>query len=1525
MTTGANHSSAIAIVGMACRLPGARDVREYWRNLRDGVESVRPLDREELLKAGRTPAELLDPHLVPVGALIDDVDLFDAAFFGFTSREAELMDPQHRVFLECASQALEDAGYDPARYDGAISVFGGGLFNSYLTRNLVPGGVFDDKAGVLQTILANEKDYMVSRVAYKLNLRGVACNVQTGCSTSLVAIHLACQSLLNYESDMALAGGVAIDLGRAGGYYSYEGSVFSPDGHCRAFDAEARGTVFGNGAGLVVLKRLEDAIADGDTVRGLVLGTAVNNDGSLKVGFTAPSLTGQTRVIAEALADAGVPPDTIGYVETHGTGTALGDPIEMQAMIKAFGPSSSGVRCPVGSVKTNIGHIDAAAGVAGVIKTILALQHHLIPATLHYNRPNPQLEIEGSRFYIANRPIPWTSGAAVGVPRRAGVSSFGMGGTNAHLVIEEAPAVEPSPASRPSQLVVLSARSASALETATEQLATFLESDAAPPLADVAYTLRVGRSLYAHRRAVVCGDRASAVASLRNAARMDAARFDGRSPRIAFMFSGQGSQYPGMARGLYENEPVFRREFDRCARAVAPELDLLALVTNPETPPERLAQTASAQPALFAVSYALAQLWRHWGVEPEALIGHSVGEYVAATVAGVFTPEDAMRLVLARGLLMQQMPAGAMTAVALPADRCAAELEDGLEVAAVNAPSLCVVAGHHDALASFERRLREAGVESRRLHTSHAFHSAAMDPIVAKFAQAVSSVTRRTPQRRFVSNVTGTWITDAEATSADYWARHLRQRVLFANGLATLLADGTNLFLEVGPGRTLGTLARLQTPGATVAASLPAAQERVSDHEVLLQALGHVWARGAEISWDRFQEGERRRRVPLPTYPFERVRYWVEPDEEEVERKRALARANEKNPDISQWLYARGWRETPPLDCLASAAEITDPPGCTIVLSDGSALASRVIQALETRDTMTRVMVAPVEADAEHYERVIRDAADAGAPVRIVHFGNAAPAGDRAAILSQGFHSFARLGGALDRYVKHVPVSLKVVTANTEDVTGLEPIDAVRATVAGICLVLPQEQPNVRCERIDVSPRVDAISESDDRALVSEILGDAPDVVVAIRGGRRWVPAMERLTGVPRNRVALRRGGHYLIVGGFGTVGFSLACGLAQFATARLSLIGRRRLPDRSEWQRWVDTHPADEPTTVLVRRAAYLDRIGTEYLSLTADAADAAQLGAAVAEAEARFGPINGVISAAGLMDESAFAPIRDLDLGKVDRHFRPKLDGLPALDLALAGKALDFCIITSSLSTVLGGVGYSTYAAANCYQDAYVRQHNRTADVPWAVINWDAWHPPGGEMPATSLLARLAMTTAEGVSAFARLLQYRGLVQAYVATADLPARIDRWTKPDRQKVVAMPEGVGADSSADSAQESFSPTERAVITIWQQVLGIGFVDLHDRFLDLGGSSLTAIQVIERIESELGVRITIEEFIFQTAAQLASICDARRMAPAETAAVAGTEAAPDVAAAGAAAGGTGWSRIRGILRGRGTDEGPGAR
>jgi thioester reductase-like protein len=912
-------AEAIAIIGMAGRFPGARNLDEFWRNLRDGVDCVRRLTDEELLQSGVDPSVFNAPNYVKVAAPIDDVELFDAGFFGFAPREAEILDPQHRVFLECAWEALESAGYVSESYDGWIGVFAGVSLPAYWWNNLASNPQLAAQMGFFQLLLSNDRDYFATRISYKLGLRGPSVNVQTACSTSLTAAHLACQSLLSYQCSVAIAGGVRVNFPQLSGYPYVAGTIFSPDGLTRAFDAKGEGALFGEGVGVVVLKRLSEALADGDPIHAVIRGSAYNNDGSQKVGYTAPSVDGQAEAIALAQAVAGVEPETISYVEAHGSGTPLGDPIEVAALTRAFRAGTERKRfCAIGSVKTNVGHLEAAAGITGLIKTVLALEHRTIPPSLHFETPNPQIDFDNSPFFVNTAAREWE---ANGVPRRAGVSSFGMGGTNVHMILEEAPAPRPGDASRPWQLLPLSAKSSAALDASVARLAAHLRAHPEQEFADVAYTLQVGRRTFDHRLALVCRDRDDAVAALesRDPDRILMSQQETAESPVTFLFSGLGEHYPGMAQGLYETEPTFRAELDRCCELLVPHVgidlrrllfsgtassgasarrpDLRAMLgRGGQRPASELDRTLYAQPAVFAVEYALAKLLMEWGIRPQSLVGYSLGEYTAACIAGVLSLADALTLVARRARLIDALPAGAMLAVPLAEDDAKPLLNGRLSIAALNGPCVSVLSGPEDAIAEVERVLAERSTPARRLPTTHAFHSRMMEPLREAFSRVVREVTFHLPEIPYLSNVSGTWITAEEATDPEYWVRHMVQTVRFVDALAELAKEPERVLVEVGPGQGLTAMARQAGCPLVSVATLRSAWDHQADSAYLLGSLARLWLAGLRIDWTGFHTHERRRRVVLPTYPFERRRYFIDRASAAL-RPTVAAAAGEAEPD----------------------------------------------------------------------------------------------------------------------------------------------------------------------------------------------------------------------------------------------------------------------------------------------------------------------------------------------------------------------------------------------------------------------------------------------------------------------------------------------------------------------------------------------------------------------------------------------------------------------------------------------------
>lgn len=888
------NTESVAVIGIAGRFPGANDTASFWQNLIDGVSGVTDVTPRA---ASSLPSH---DNFVAKAAVIKDGDHFDAKFFGIYPKQAVDMDPQHRLFLEMAWHAMEDAGYIPDESSVRVGVFAGCHMNTYIFTRLAADEAFRAEladafpGGSLTAEISNDKDYLSTRVAYQLNLRGPSVTVQTACSTSLVAIAQACESLLSGSCDMAISGGVTVTFPQQQGYLHTEDSILSPDGSCRTFDANACGTIFGDGVGAVVLKRLSDAVNDRDDIYAVIKGWGVNNDGGDKNGYTAPSVSGQSTAIRLAHRRAGITADTITYVEAHGTGTLVGDPIEVQALTEAFRDTTDKKQfCRIASLKTNVGHLDVAAGVTSVIKTSLALHQRQIPPIMNFGSPNPKIDFENSPFIINTELTPWETD---GIPRRAGVSSFGVGGTNAHLVMEESPAIEPSTSSKPFHLIQVSAQTPEALDEMSDDLAAHLASEL-PNLADVCHTLQIGRKTFRHKRVVVAGNNEEASQFLRERKPKQAITSNTRKSDtpVVFMFPGQGSQHVDMARELYESEAVFAKHLDECAESLKPYLDLdlrdLIFSRDGNKDDARLHQTEFAQPSLFLVSYALGRWWQSLGVQPSLLIGHSVGEFAAAAIAGVMSMQDAGRLVALRGRLMQALPSGSMMAVQRPEAALVPLLPSTLEIAAINGPAFCVVSGTTEHVEAFAERLvdtdRPGNVEDgdeiafRMLKTSHAFHSRMMDAAIDPFKAEVHRVKLNKPELTIVSSVTGREMDEQTATDPNYWARQIREPVRFSAAMENILQkyEGDVVLLEVGPNQALSTLSRQQPLDPErhhVVSTLPHVKHAVSSARSAATALGQLWLRGVPVDWQAVYQNEERRRVHLPKYRFQRVRYSFE-------------------------------------------------------------------------------------------------------------------------------------------------------------------------------------------------------------------------------------------------------------------------------------------------------------------------------------------------------------------------------------------------------------------------------------------------------------------------------------------------------------------------------------------------------------------------------------------------------------------------------------------------------------------------
>ncbi|UHA74003.1 type I polyketide synthase [Paenibacillus sp. 481] len=1504
----------IAIVGMSARFPGADSVEQFWHNLRDGVESISFFTDEELRQEGIDPQLIAHPSYVKARGALNNFDQFDAAFFGYSPREAELMDPQLRLFHECAWEALESAGYNPDAYPGLIGVYAGATPNlEWVSRFATTIGGTER----FSAMLLNDREFFSTQLSYKLNLRGPSISMQTACSTSLVNIALASQGLLAGACDIALAGGSTVTVPHKAGYLYEDGMIQSPDGHCRAFDAQAAGTVFGDGVGVVILKRLRDAVADGDVIHAVIKGFGVNNDGTRKVGFTAPSTKGQAEVIRAAHLMAGVEPESITYVEAHGTATNMGDPIEIEALKEAFRTEEKGF-CRIGSVKTNVGHLNSAAGAAGFIKTVLALKTKQIPPSLHFEQENPNIDFADSPFVVNTELTPWERGND---PLRAGVSSFGIGGTNAHIILEEAPATAASDDGRADKVILLSARTETALAQAKERLATYLTQHPDVNLADVAYTLQVGRKAFEWRAAFVCQDAQEAVSILTDVEtdKLAVAETGTRSRSVVMMFPGQGSQYVNMGRGLYQDEPVFRSEIDRCLELVQPHVavDLKALLfpqgtshelshnsDNTAAENELLARTDIAQPVLFMVEYALAKLLMSWGVHPEAMIGHSIGEYVAACLANVFPLEDALTLVALRGRLMQSLPAGSMLSVAMPELELRALLPDQLALAAVNSTTLCVVAGESEQIDAFAQQLEESGHTCRRLHTSHAFHSHMMDPILEAFADQVRSIKLQEPTTPFISNVTGTWITAEEAMDAGYWVRHLRSAVRFADGLDELLSNPRTVFVEVGPGNALGTFVRKHLAASrerVVVNMLRHPQESGQDSTHLLHKIGRLWLAGVSMDWQGFYAHERRKRVELPTYPMERQRYWL--DEQPTMAVRPSTTPSGKNPNMADWFYYPSWERA----LLQASPDERQPNGYSwLLFKDECGLADEMSARLQQDGDRVAIAKAGTEFiahddgtftlspnSAEHYSLLLDELRQRDfVPDRIAHLWNVSspkkeavlqgtPSSTEAAEQREqalGYYSLVFLAQALRKQKETTEVRIAVVSTDMQEVTGLEQLSPGKMTLLGPCMVIQQEYIGITCVSIDIdAPHGVGRQQRLAAQIVAELSVPASERLIAYRGNYRWVqnykPAELHKPATPA--LPFREQGVYLITGGLGGIGMLTAEYLAQHFKARLVLTGRSDFPAQDRYESWIAEHGEDNSVTRKIRRVQRLEQWGAEVTYVQADLANEVQMGNVFQFIDATYGCLNGVVQAAGLPGGESFRAIENIDGQKADEQFRAKVQGLKTMERLLAGKGTDVCILFSSIASALGGLGFSAYSAANLYMDAFARKQNQAGGTKWLCVNWDAWE--FWEEHSSKIgesLVELAILPAEAPELFQYVYAPCDSNQIIVSTGDFQARLDRWIRLKGKKEQPQPTGDGGSFVRPDLTNPYvaprNQAEKTIADVWKQFFRIDQVGIHDNFFDLGASSLDMIQVTGKLNEALNETIAVVDmFTYPTIHALA--------------------------------------------------------
>lgn len=1494
----------IAAIGMSGRFPGAGCIAEFWHNLCRGVEAITFIEDHEFEAMNIDPETKGDPNYVRSrGGLLENKEYFDAGFFGYSPAEADIMDPQLRIFHECTWEALEDAAYDPRTYNGLIGIFAGASSSMYWEA-LVQMTAAHNGFGSFALSQYTHKDFLSTRIAYQLDLKGPSFLMDTACSTSLAALHLACQAVLNGECDMALAGGVSASMQPVQGYLYREGMIWSKDGHCRPFDSQSSGTRRGEGAGVVLVKPLESAEADGDHIYALVKGTSVNNDGRKKGGYAAPSWQGQANAIRTAQRVASVAAESITYLETHGTGTTLGDSIEVKGLKHAFNTPKRGFCC-LGSVKANIGHLDAAAGIAGFIKTVLALHHRMRPPSINFTSPQRELHLDESPFYIDTGLNEWTADP---YPRRAGVSSFGIGGTNVHVVLEESPSVadrRDAGSSKEFYLLTLSAGTPSALNRSVENLARFLEETGETNLADMTYTLQVGRRAFPYRRWAVCADMEQALARL-SLMKEWPPPAKGEEPYIVFMFSGQGSQYVGMGLDLYRSEKIFRDEAEQCFDILQTIMeedlrDILYPADNCGAAEEKLNQFIYTSPIKFLFEYALARLLIHWGIEPRAMIGHSFGEYTAACLAGVFSLEDALKLSVLRGEVLHRLPEGAMLSVSLGEAELLPLLAEDISLAAVNSPGHCIVSGPPASIAALEAYLNERSYECKRLRVPRAGHSWMVEPFLEAFREEISGIKLQAPRIPFVSGVSGTWITADEAVDPGYWARHLRETVRFADGLARLLKPNKGLFIQVGADRSLGTWLEQHPrngPRHQVVNLVRHPKEEVSDYYFLLRGVGAMWQSGVKMDWTRFHSHEKRRRISLPTYPFERRPHGVTGDPfrsgAEIFAGGAPGAGNRGSTSKT---YVPTWIR----DSLTPAATGSESGRTSwLVFLDSRGLGERLAAKLgQTGDRVVTVKPGTAfsrEADgtfrlnmaaAAQYDSLFQQLRERRLmPDKIIHLwsldsllhSGTDPAGVKE-IVSGGLFGLLFLVQAWGRQVETSRLHLEVIANNMHEVTGGDSLNPLLTILLGLVRTVPREYENIssRCIDINFPPDEDNSSEELLSSLLSQVNRDPVDPLVVLRGPYCWRPTLQPLT-LPNSGTAnlpLRKGGVYLITGGMGGVGLALAEYLAGRVGARLILTGRSAIPRREHWQEWLRTHPAADGTSETIRSLQKLESLGGKVLAFSADVCDAQQMADVIGKSEKEFGSVNGIIHAAGIMGGGI---IQLKTAAALREALAAKVDGSLVIAELFKEHSLEFMLLCSSLSAFSPRLGQMDYCAANAFLDAFAHFRSRRAGFTVAV-NWERWKNLGMSRAIEENHKQLTggelegMSVAEGTGIFASIVT-AALPQVLVSRTDLEQwRPSAGPKPDenhRELEALSPAAPRPPAEVSVRRPELSTpyappaddTEKKLVDIWGNFFRYEGVGVEDDFFELGGDSLKASILVSRIRKEFQVKIPLTE-VFQ--------------------------------------------------------------
>lgn len=1338
----------VAVIGISGRFPGAGTVDEFWENLVEGKESISFFSKEELLEAGVEPKTANDPNYVPARGIVENSTFFDAAFFNYSPNEAKILDPQHRIFLECCWHALEDAGYSKEKIKEKIGVFAGTgapLYHLELSRD----SELEKKARSMAGIIGNEKDYLSNRVSFNLNLSGPSIAVQCACSSSLSAIILGMQSLHTHQSDLVLAGGVSIYFPQKQGYLYEKGSLDSPDGHCRTFDQRAEGTVFSSGAGVIVLKRYQEAVQDNDQIYCVIRSGSINNDGKTKASYTAPSILGQVALEVDVLEFSGIDPETISYVEAHGTATQMGDPIEINALTQAFRNFTDRKSfCAIGTVKTNIGHTDVASGVIGLIKTALSMKYKTLPGVLHFEKNNPQINFEETPFYVNNKTVPWKT--SEGVPRRALVNSFGVGGTNACICIEEAPTRVEKPNQKNFFLIPLSANSEKALNDLKKNLVNFAKKYPHLNLADISYTLQFGRKMFKFRDCLACSNMKDFISKLEIPHRVASLASDPEDLNVIFMFPGQGNQYLEMGKALYLREPFIRNLIDEHCKFLRNELnyevDLLEAIFNPRRKniAKTITDTKIAQPALFILEYTLAKYLISFGIVPQVLIGHSVGEFVAAVLAGVMESKDALKLIAYRAKLVENLPKGSMLAVFLNHKELKEKLSFPLEISVVNSPQLSVVSGPQDAIDSFEFQLTKEKISFRRLDTSHAFHSHMMDPIIPKLYEAVKSIKLSAPQKKIMSTVKGEYLTENQATDPHYWAEHARNPVNFLGAIESTMSLGKqNLFIEVGPGNSLESAVKhtVKNNVPFIIRTMEPKQSSIFSDKFLYNSIGKLWSLGLNIHFESFWNDEKRFKISLPGYPFQREEYILKPSLKSLTKS---SKGKDNRQSLENWFYIPNWKKLSLVNRSISDEDNKSSDLFTWICFHNNDSLSKFFSDIlkEERAVMYFVergsnysqlgdfeyRINPNQE--EDYLKLLRSIKlEQDKSLKILHlwnYGNNYVELDETKTIekleNRAFYEPLFLEKALIKNNNCKNLSIYYVLNNMYSLFG-EALNPMKSLLTGPARVFSSEYPQAHVKLIDLPYNPSFIDMKTVASLICTTNSNAyAKGTYAIRNNSIWTPYYEAKPINPstEKKYPLRDTGVYLITGGLGAIGFQLAKYVVGQVKPTLLFVQRFKFPHRSDWRKWIEEHSSRNEVSQKIEQILELESKGASIEIYQADISSELELESIFKEINSKYKKISGVFHCAGVASGGIIALKSDKDALEV---LKPKVRGTLFLHKFLSEQNLDFFIASSSVTSIIGEEGQIDYCSANAFLDAFCHSQQMKYPGIYTALNWDAW----------------------------------------------------------------------------------------------------------------------------------------------------------------------------------------------------------